>query len=104
MSRMSLEEFSRDKYIQDNLPDVSKAFIQRHEGLDRLADCIEYLGTISEAETLPETLEIILTAFDRLTQHLAFEADLLNSDVDDIRKVVEYVRLKDMGALNEDNT
>jgi len=104
MARMTREEFDTDEYIQSALPDMSQSFMRRYDSLDRWADCIEYLGTIGDAQSMPETLEILMTAFDRLTQHLASEVEQLNSDVDTVKKVVDYVRMKDIGALDDSNT
>ena len=101
MPRMTLDEFSKDNYVQSKMPDLGKDFEARGEALHKLSEAIDHLGGVAETKSFEEYALRVLEAFDMLTEHFGSEVRRLNADLNNVKELSDYVRMRDIGALEE---
>ena len=105
MARMTLDEISKDNYVQSKMPDLGKDFEVRAEALQKLSEAIDHLYTafdsVADTKSFEEYAMRVLEAFDMLTAHFGSEVRRLNADLQNVKELSDYVRMKDIGALEE---
>ena len=101
---ITLKDFSEDEFIKSKMPDLAKQFLDRASSLEELSEAIDSLGNVADATSFEEYARKVLESFDMLTAYFGKEVNKLQSDLETVNEIQDYVRLKGIGALNEDST
>ena len=101
---ITLKDFSEDEFIKSKMPDLAEQFLNRAASLEELSNAIDSLGNVADATSFEEYARKVLESFDMLTAYFGNEVNKLQSDLETVNEIQDYVRLKGIGALNEDST
>ena len=101
---ITLKDFAEDEFITSKMPDLADQFIQRADALQELSEAIDSLGSVGDAKSFEEYALKVLESFDMLTTYFGKEVNRLQSDLETVNEISDYVKLKGIGALNEGST